>query len=163
MGGAHLDEVDRTKLSIKQKAAELSKKTRSSFRGKKAFSTGFEGRSNSSRKWRLPRERKKSFRKLGFDPAEGSGSVGGSTCPTNSADNGQPVYEDDLTANGSFAFSVCVALRNINFVGLLAFKERRPCRRMNQWRFGTFEQFLVTFVFLLFQPIQKDVASLHFY
>ena len=61
-----MNEVDRTKLSIKQKAAELSKKTRSSFRGGKK---GELGRSDSSRKRRrLPRERKKSVKKQGYDP-----------------------------------------------------------------------------------------------
>ena len=43
------EEVERTKLTIKQKAAELTKKTRSSFRRKNG---------GTHRKHKLPRERK---------------------------------------------------------------------------------------------------------
>jgi hypothetical protein len=54
------EEVERTKLSIKQKAAELTKKTRGSFRRKNGVSGG--GGSGiaddrAGRKLKLPRER----------------------------------------------------------------------------------------------------------
>ena len=48
------EEVDRTKRTIKQKAAELTKKTRSSFRRGKNGGGGQTG----FRKLKLPRERK---------------------------------------------------------------------------------------------------------
>ena len=59
------EEVERTKLSIKQKAAELTKKTRSSFRRKNGNVNNVSGRDSSSggragfRKHKLPREHKR--------------------------------------------------------------------------------------------------------
>ena len=49
------EEVERTKLSIKQKAAELTKKTRGSFRRKNDVGGGADDR--AGRKLKLPRER----------------------------------------------------------------------------------------------------------
>ena len=49
------EEVERTKLSIKQKAAELTKKTRGSFRRKNGV--GADESRESGRKLKLPRER----------------------------------------------------------------------------------------------------------
>jgi hypothetical protein len=52
-------EVERTKLSIKQKAAELTKKTRSSLKKRNVANTP-NGNGNQARRKRfLPRERKK--------------------------------------------------------------------------------------------------------
>ena len=50
------EEVERTKLSIKQKAAELTKKTRGSFRRKNGVGGGADDR--AGRNLKLPRERR---------------------------------------------------------------------------------------------------------
>ena len=50
------EEVERTKLSIKQKAAELTKKTRGSFRRKNGGGGGADDR--AGRNLKLPRERR---------------------------------------------------------------------------------------------------------
>ena len=52
-----VDEEERTKLSIKQKAAELSKKTRSSFRWKNTVNS-----SGRQRRLLIPRERLKTVK-----------------------------------------------------------------------------------------------------
>ena len=53
------EEVERTKLSIKQKAAELTKKTRGSFRRKNGVSGGGGGADDrAGRNLKLPRERR---------------------------------------------------------------------------------------------------------
>ena len=54
------EEVERTKLSIKQKAAELTKKTRGSFRRKNGVSGGGGGGADdrAGRNLKLPRERR---------------------------------------------------------------------------------------------------------
>ena len=52
-----VDEEERTKLSIKQKAAELSKKTRSSFRRKNTVNS-----SGRQRRLLIPRERPKTVK-----------------------------------------------------------------------------------------------------
>ena len=69
-----VDEEERTKLSIKQKAAELSKKTRSSFRRSKNTSGGSSRR---NRRILTPGERLKASKSGGGaeDKGEGAGSV----------------------------------------------------------------------------------------
>ena len=53
------EEVERTKLSIKQKAAELTKKTRGSFRRKNGVGGGGGGADDrAGRNLKLPRERR---------------------------------------------------------------------------------------------------------
>ena len=54
------EEVERTKLSIKQKAAELTKKTRGSFRRKNGVGGGVGGGADdrAGRNLKLPRERR---------------------------------------------------------------------------------------------------------
>ena len=52
------EEVERTKLSIKQKAAELTKKTRGSFRRKNGGGGGGGADDRAGRNLKLPRERR---------------------------------------------------------------------------------------------------------
>ena len=87
------DEVERTKLSIKQKAAELTKKTRSSFRRKNG-QNGVGGAHGGSRK-RLPRERQLSgfiLYILKSQPSEIKGTL---------------ISKELLSFNGSSMFPCC--------------------------------------------------------